>query len=114
MISLLQNQASGNGGAADGAAAAAMPPPAPVGLFQTPSSAGPTAARSPVPEGETPFSSIRQYLQKTNAERRRVPLSLPNARGAMRPGESVGLGSGSRPAPRRSQCRDDSQNLLLW
>ena len=98
MISLLQNQASGNGGAADGAAAAAMPPPAPVGLFQTPSSAGPTAARSPVPEGETPFSSIRQYLQKTNAERRRVPLSLPNARGAMRPGASVGLGSGSRPA----------------
>ena len=40
-----------------------MPPPPPVGLFQTPSSAGPIAPRSSDPAEEiTPFSGIRDYL----------------------------------------------------
>ena len=51
-----------------------MPPPAPVGLFQTPMSLGPTVARSPAAADttETPFSSVRQYLQQSAAERRRA------------------------------------------
>jgi hypothetical protein len=64
-----------------------MPPPPPVGLFQTPSSAGPIAPRSSDPAEEiTPFSGIRDYLRQVNSERRRVPLALPNARGVLRRG----------------------------
>ena len=64
-----------------------MPPPPPVGLFQTPSSAGPIAPRSSDPAEEiTPFSGIRDYLRQINSERRRVPLALPNARGVLRRG----------------------------
>ena len=55
VISLLQRHGQGVAAAdAAGPSTAAMPPPAPVGLFQTPSSAGPSAARSPAgPASET-------------------------------------------------------------
>lgn len=72
-----------------------MPPPAAVGLFQTPSSAGPTAAALG-PALETAFSNIRSYIQHAN-ERRRAPLSLPNARGVSRhPALGYGGARGAR------------------
>jgi hypothetical protein len=100
VISLLQRHGQGFDAAADaaGPSTAAMPPPAPVGLFQTPSSAGPSAARSPAgPASETAFSNIRSYIQHANAERRRAPLSLPNARGVSRhPALGYGGARGAR------------------
>ena len=99
VISLLQRHGQGFAAAdAPGPSTAAMPPPAPVGLFQTPSSAGPSAARSPAgPASETAFSNIRSYIQHANAERRRAPLSLPNARGVSRhPALGYGGARGAR------------------
>ena len=63
-------------------------PPAAVGLFQTSSSAGPSAARPPAgAASETAFSNIRSYIQHANASagaRRRSPT--PGARlGTRRP-----------------------------
>ena len=100
VISLLQRHGQGFDAAADaaGPSTAAMPPPAPVGLFQTLSSAGPSAARSPAgAASETAFSNIRSYIQHANAERRRAPLSLPNARGVSRhPALGYGGARGAR------------------
>ena len=99
VISLLQRHGQGFAAAdAPGPSTAAMPPPAPVGLFQTPSSAGPSAARSPAgAASETAFSNIRSYIQHANAERRRAPLSLPNARGVSRhPALGYGGARGAR------------------
>jgi hypothetical protein len=100
VISLLQRQGASAEIAAFDAYApstSAMPPPAPVGLFQTPSSAGPTAARSPGPAGETAFSNIHSYLRRANEEKRRAPLSLPHARGASRyPALGYGGARGAR------------------
>ena len=98
MISLLQRHgASAEPAAVDaaGPSTSAMPPPAAVGLFQTPSSAGPTAAALG-PALETAFSNIRSYIQHAN-ERRRAPLSLPNARGVSRhPALGYGGARGAR------------------
>jgi hypothetical protein len=100
VISLLQRHGQGFDAAADaaGPSTAAMPPPAPVGLFQTPSSGGPPPGRSPAgPASETAFSNIRSYIQHANAERRRAPLSLPNARGVSRhPALGYGGARGAR------------------
>eukprot|EP00740_Mantoniella_antarctica_P004731 CAMPEP_0181354148 /NCGR_PEP_ID=MMETSP1106-20121128/3207_1 /TAXON_ID=81844 /ORGANISM="Mantoniella antarctica, Strain SL-175" /LENGTH=285 /DNA_ID=CAMNT_0023466793 /DNA_START=160 /DNA_END=1014 /DNA_ORIENTATION=- len=92
-MNLLQGAGAGTGNAEAGGAgwvAPVMPPPAPVGLFQTPSSAGPSAARSPAANSDTAFSSIREYLQQN----RRAPLTLPNARGVSRPAATGGWGGG--------------------
>ena len=92
-MNLLQGAGAGTGNAEAGGAgwvAPVMPPPAPVGLFQTPSSAGPSAARSPAANSDTAFSNIREYLQQN----RRAPLTLPNARGVSRPAATGGWGGG--------------------
>ena len=122
VISLLQRHGQGFAAAdAPGPSTAAMPPPAPVGLFQTPSSAGPSAARSPAgAASETAFSNIRSYIQHANAERRRAPLA-PQRRGRVSaPGARIrrrarrgactahrtSLGARCWGRPRAGPCRD--------
>mmetsp|Transcript_12781 Transcript_12781/g.54859 ORF Transcript_12781/g.54859 Transcript_12781/m.54859 type:complete len:1341 (-) Transcript_12781:53-4075(-) len=51
------------------------------GLPQAAGAADLAATSSGAAAEETPFTGIRQYLQQTNAERKRALLSLPNARG---------------------------------
>ena len=76
--------------------------PAATGLPQTAGAADPAANPSTAGAEETPFTGIRQYLQQTNAERKRALLSLPNARGVSKT-STMGWGGG------RSGVADASQ-----
>ena len=67
--------------------------PAATGLPQTAGAADPAANPSTAGAEETPFTGIRQYLQQTNAERKRALLSLPNARGVSKT-STMGWGGG--------------------
>ena len=114
LVGLINGSAHANGDApaafaAPGAGGGSMmPPPPAVGLFQTPSSAGPSAAAAPE-DGETAFSSVRQYLQQSNAERRQQVFSLPNARGVSRPA-AVGWGG----APPRGHAGGTAPPTSAW
>ena len=76
--------------------------PAATGLPRTAGAADPAANPSTAGAEETPFTGIRQYLQQTNAERKRALLSLPNARGVSKT-STMGGGGG------RSGVADASQ-----
>ena len=76
--------------------------PAATGLPRTAGAADPAANPSTAGAEETPFTGIRQYLQQTNAERKRALLSLPNARGVSKT-STMGWGGG------RSGVADASQ-----
>ena len=76
--------------------------PAATGLPRTAGAADPAANPSAAGAEETPFTGIRQYLQQTNAERKRALLSLPNARGVSKT-STMGWGGG------RSGVADASQ-----
>ena len=67
--------------------------PAATGLPRTAGAADPAANPSTAGAEETPFTGIRQYLQQTNAERKRALLSLPNARGVSKT-STMGWGGG--------------------